>query len=1115
MHKTLREGFTSLLILFAIVPLSHVSAQQGTITSVIPISASTVEKYKKYEAAIRVTGTYGNVYDFDSVNVYAIINTPTNVKDTIDGFWMQDYVNPDPATHNLSLAGVPSFRIRYSPKEIGAYSYIIYVKDRTGIINSSTYNFASTVTNSKGFIRKNNSNYLSHDDGSAFIPIGQNMAYTTGYLYPDYNKWMDSAALYNQSLIRAWATSDAFGLEWKAGHSLAYAQFEGLKKYEQKRAWALDWLLNKASNKNMYVMLTQLVHNEMLTGTNGPRWNDNPYNIINGGMCDATWDFYKNPLAIKVFKNRMRYMVARYGYSTSIESWELTNEINNTDGFYEGNKENIRLWVRQWHDTMATYLKKIDLNKHLVTTSYGGYDYNDHDSATWHIPSLDVSSWHWYDASATPQTLAKAINTKYLADFNKPTQQGEAGWSLQQPNGFENIDINGVQLHNLIWASAFSGAMGPAIEWNWDDFIAPRKLNYHYKYIQTATSKFDLAQGNFKPVATTTSITENSPGFTLLIKPMGPGFSLPANHTSFNIDNEGEITPAVEKLGIMLMGSSANTQFRSPPSFTINYLNAGTFTVETVAVATGGAKVSIYVDGVLSLNVSASPNSSYTVNISAGPHIIKLDNLGSDWLQAKDFRFGNAGNPLGTTSLKNNSNTKIVGHILNKNYNWKWFADSTGQPAAVTGAVLHVPVIVNGEYLVTFKNTFSNTTLSTENILVTTGNLTAAIPTISWDAYYTIEPITTIPNQPPAANAGADKTITLPTHSTTLNGSGTDADGTIVSYEWIKISGPSTGVLNNVNTATANVINLVQGVYSYQLTVTDNAGTTAKDTVTVTVNAAVNQAPSANSGADKTITLPVNSTTLNGTGTDADGTIISYAWVKVSGPSTGVLNNANAATCTATNLIQGLYSYQLTVTDNAGATGKDTMTVIVNAAGNQLPKANAGTDITIYLPLTYTLLSGSGTDADGSIVAYKWRVIGGPAQSVLSSPATAVTNIKNLRQGIYKIEFSVKDNAGAVGYDTLTVNVLNKKNNASLKLNVYPNPVTNLLNVEVLNAETDMQSFIILYDSKGSMLYKKTIPVFESKKIQQVDMSRLDKGNYFLHVKYGTEPPIVKPIIKM
>ncbi|MGN6399892.1 MAG: PKD domain-containing protein, partial [Flavisolibacter sp.] len=41
-------------------------------------------------------------------------------------------------------------------------------------------------------------------------------------------------------------------------------------------------------------------------------------------------------------------------------------------------------------------------------------------------------------------------------------------------------------------------------------------------------------------------------------------------------------------------------------------------------------------------------------------------------------------------------------------------------------------------------------------------------------------------NQPPVANAGADKTITLPTSSVTLSGSGSDADGSISKYSWTK-----------------------------------------------------------------------------------------------------------------------------------------------------------------------------------------------------------------------------------------------------------------------------------------------------------------------------------------
>ncbi|MEO6732472.1 MAG: hypothetical protein ABIN01_14735, partial [Ferruginibacter sp.] len=100
-----------------------------------------------------------------------------------------------------------------------------------------------------------------------------------------------------------------------------------------------------------------------------------------------------------------------------------------------------------------------------------------------------------------------------------------------------------------------------------------------------------------------------------------------------------------------------------------------------------------------------------------------------------------------------------------------------------------------------------------------------------------------------------------------------------------------------------------------------------------------NQSPISNAGTDKTITLPVNSSSLTGSGTDADGTISSYAWVKVSGPTSGTIATANGATTAISNLTQGVYYYELTVTDNNGATGKDTVQVTVNSAVNQAPTA--------------------------------------------------------------------------------------------------------------------------------------------------------------------------------
>ena len=199
-----------------------------------------------------------------------------------------------------------------------------------------------------------------------------------------------------------------------------------------------------------------------------------------------------------------------------------------------------------------------------------------------------------------------------------------------------------------------------------------------------------------------------------------------------------------------------------------------------------------------------------------------------------------------------------------------------------------------------------------------------------------------------------------------------DADGTIAGYAWTRVSGPAIFTFGTANAASTNLTGLVQGIYVFRLTVTDNSGATGIDDITVIVNAAANQLPTANAGNNIVITLPVNSTTLTGSGTDPDGTITGYAWTKVSGPAPYTFGTPNAATTTVTGLIQGTYVFRLTVTDNSGATATDEVNVTVNAAVNQLPSANAGNNITLTLPTNSTTLNGSGTDADGTITTYTW-----------------------------------------------------------------------------------------------------------------------------------------------
>jgi len=56
-------------------------------------------------------------------------------------------------------------------------------------------------------------------------------------------------------------------------------------------------------------------------------------------------------------------------------------------------------------------------------------------------------------------------------------------------------------------------------------------------------------------------------------------------------------------------------------------------------------------------------------------------------------------------------------------------------------------------------------------------------------------------------------------------------------YQWRKISGPSQFRIVSPHSAVTDVTNLVEGVYKFELKVTNNLGLSSRDTMTLTVNA--------------------------------------------------------------------------------------------------------------------------------------------------------------------------------------------------------------------------------------------------------------------------------------
>lgn len=92
-------------------------------------------------------------------------------------------------------------------------------------------------------------------------------------------------------------------------------------------------------------------------------------------------------------------------------------------------------------------------------------------------------------------------------------------------------------------------------------------------------------------------------------------------------------------------------------------------------------------------------------------------------------------------------------------------------------------------------------------------------------------------NKPPIALAGTDQTVTLPCDSVLLDGAASnDPDGSIIAWQWTRISGPLSLAIVNPNVSKTQVKNLAVGIYLFELKITDNDGLSASDTMQVTVN---------------------------------------------------------------------------------------------------------------------------------------------------------------------------------------------------------------------------------------------------------------------------------------
>ncbi len=242
---------------------------------------------------------------------------------------------------------------------------------------------------------------------------------------------------------------------------------------QQNRAFDLDHLFAMAEERGIYLHLGVYDHvyfnhsPDYDKRFNYFHWDHNPYHSQLAGVEEVV-DFFTDPQALAFAKQKIRYLIARYGYSPSFFCVELFSE---TDNFLAANRSYYakhQAAIDQWNIALGRYVHELS-QQVLVTT--GTMNPN---SAleVWASDASDFSSYHQYHGMKNTGYFTRYLTQQLIQRYDKPCLLGEYGLHLTSDQGQRcGWDINESDpttysvMHNGLWFSSFLGSFSSAMIW--------------------------------------------------------------------------------------------------------------------------------------------------------------------------------------------------------------------------------------------------------------------------------------------------------------------------------------------------------------------------------------------------------------------------------------------------------------------------------------------------------------------------------------------------------------------------------------------------------------------------------------------------------------------------
>jgi hypothetical protein len=695
-----------------------------------------VPQYGKLELTVECRATYDNPYDADQVALDAEFTAPSGRKLHVPGFFMVDQRREVAEGCELLVPlnqGV--WRVRFAPTEKGRYAWRLRLRDRSGVVEGGAGTFQAVAGSGPGFVRRSkvDPHYFAFDSGQGYFPIGHNLPiyHTSGQLG---DEAMRRFAAAGENFNRWWMSSSGFGLEW----------MDRLGWYRQDAAARLDLVLDLAEQLGLYYMLCMDTHQDFRESG----WTRNPFNARRGGPCAEPADWFTNVEARALYKKRLRYTVARWGYNAHVLCWEFGNEM---EGWPKASDE-VKL---AWHREMSDYLRGLDPFGHLITTSFWS---NVGPEAFWRLPNIDIAQTHCYtNNDGNVADPVRRYSLHQWQSFEKPHVFGEFG--IRSHATTADKDPQGWGIHNALWAGLFSFCAGGPMPWWHENYLDKLDLYFHF----TALANFsrDLPLGTRRMELLETAPPEyrerRAPELRDAVVETLSRWGKP-EHNEFVVRPDG--TVADDRRPQQLLHGRGHADLKNPPTFVVTYPRPGKFTVRVGRVSHGGL-LRITIDGQPRLERplpcgeglgresvyrptwklwETVYDESIAVDVPAGLHRIRVENVGDDWVRVSSYTF------VGCQVL-DRPNVRVCGMQSDKlyllwvqNQDSCWFNRGQGKVSEVPAFRLTIPGLAAGRYRVEWWETWRGCCEKNETVEAGAGGLRLEFPALAADVALKIIP---------------------------------------------------------------------------------------------------------------------------------------------------------------------------------------------------------------------------------------------------------------------------------------------------------------------------------------------------------------------------------------